>query len=85
MLAVRKKISESIKASLKEKGCDSEDGKKAAKTLTLYSTTHPAIIYSLIDKTILKQGGTITPLDVIDGKDKTAPAATPPAQQKPAQ
>lgn len=46
---------------LKEKGCNSPEGQLAKKSLQLYTTVHPQLIHSMLDKEIIKQGGNITP------------------------
>ena len=51
---------------LKEKGCRSDVGVAAKKAFDLYTQVHPGILYGLIDKEIVKQGGTVTSPEKLD-------------------
>lgn len=63
---VEKNIDAKVEKSLKDNGCDSEVGKEAKKMFELYTKTHPALISNLLDKTIVAQGGKVTPPEAIN-------------------
>lgn len=61
LFAVQRRLEAKTKKIWKLEGCDSEKAQAAAKAYRLYSETSPAVVMALIDRTIKKEGGTVTP------------------------
>lgn len=66
LVATEKNIAGKITATLKEKGCGSEPGQQGKQMYDLYTKTHPAKINDMLDKSIVKAGGKVTPADAVD-------------------
>lgn len=69
LLSVQKKIEGHAEKSFNE-SCSSEEALRAQKTYILYTNAHPAVISSMIDKTIEEKGGTVTSMDDIENAGK---------------
>ena len=66
LLVLKKDTEKKMEDTLKEDGCDSQKAKYAARLFELFTTAHPAQVYSLVNKEIIKRGGTVTPLEEFD-------------------
>jgi len=60
------KTKEKTENLLKEKGCTSPEANKIKAAYTMFSKSHPAQIFSLIDKKIIRQGGRVTPVEELN-------------------
>lgn len=83
LIQTERSIAAKIAATLKEKGCDSAEGQDGKRMFELYSQAHPAKINAMLDQSIVKDGGKVTPPPTPekkagkddDGAGKSAPAA----------
>ena len=65
LISTDRAIGAKIAATLNEKGCESDEAMEGKKMFLLYTKTHPAQINDMLDNAIVKQGGKITPPDMI--------------------
>lgn len=62
LIDIGSRIEKNVSQILKNKGCESEEAILMKKSYLFYSKTHPGAFFNSLDKEIIKQGGSITPL-----------------------
>lgn len=67
----QKKIAAKATAEFKRLGCNTPNAQSAAKAFDLYTHTLPPALNGMIDSEIVKQGGTVTPIDDTPVTSKT--------------